>query len=288
MRWSCIILCTIALLAASCTPALPTRITTVSPLPQPTRTSPPVVTEASNPTDQPLPTALPTAVTSDTPPRLCSPLQDIALEELPGLVSNPYSPPTPGSDDPHQGVDLAVRLPNSDVAVAGHPVQAALGGKIAAVIIDRFPYGNAVIIETPLEEDVLAWWAPAQIPTLAPTLEYLSALTCPMEASQAETNNSHRSLYTLYAHLLQPVENNIGDPVPCGQVIGAVGDSGNALTPHLHFETRVGPSGMSFASMAHYDNSATSEEMSSYCLWRISGLFQLVDPLKVLTLPIDQ
>lgn len=288
MRWSWFIPCATALLVAACTNALPTSLPTASPLPQPTHTSPPAVTKTSNPTTQPGPTALPTTAPFATTPHLCSPLQDIALEELPGLVSNPYSPPEPGSDNPHHGVDLAVRLPNSNVAVTGHPVQAALGGTVAAVIVDRFPYGNAVIIETPLEEGELAWLAAAQIPTPAPTLEYLSALTCPMEEPQADTDMTRRSLYTLYAHLLQPVEKKLGDPVPCGQVFGAVGNSGNALTPHLHFETRVGPAGMSFASMAHYDNSATDQEMSSYCLWRISGLFQLVDPLKVLALPANQ
>jgi hypothetical protein len=52
----------------------------------------------------------------------------------------------------------------------------------------------------------------------------------------------------------------------------------------LHVETRIGPAGARFASLAHYDNRATPEEMGLYCLWRISGLFQLVDPLAVLAL----
>jgi murein DD-endopeptidase MepM/ murein hydrolase activator NlpD len=182
-------------------------------------------------------------------------LQGIPLEQLPGLVSNPFHPPAPGSDDPHHGVDLAIRLPNSEVAVSGNPVQAALAGSVAAVIRDRFPYGNALLVETPLEE------AP-------PALDL-----------------SRRSLYVMYAHMRDPVDLNPGDTVACGQAIGAVGSTGNALNPHLHLEMRVGPAGMRFSSMAHYDNSATSEEMSSYCLWRISGLFQLVDPLRLIALP---
>ena len=58
--------------------------------------------------------------------------------------------------------------------------------------------------------------------------------------------------------------------------------SGNALNPHLHIEARIGPSDASFSSLAHYDASATIEEMQNYCLWRISGLFRVLDPLQVL------
>jgi murein DD-endopeptidase MepM/ murein hydrolase activator NlpD len=63
-----------------------------------------------------------------------------------------------------------------------------------------------------------------------------------------------------------------------------VGKSGNALNPHLHFEIKVGPAGLRFTSMAHYDASATLEEMATYCTWSISGLFQVVDPLRLLSL----
>ncbi len=46
-------------------------------------------------------------------------------------------------------------------------------------------------------------------------------------------------LFTLYGHLS---EMNVweGEPVQVGQVIGAVGMSGSADGPHLHFEVRVG------------------------------------------------
>jgi murein DD-endopeptidase MepM/ murein hydrolase activator NlpD len=59
----------------------------------------------------------------------------------------------------------------------------------------------------------------------------------------------------LYAHLQNLPDLKVGDPVGCGQVIGAVG------TPEIHttnitFEVRVGPSSARFGSMAHYDNSA--------------------------------
>lgn len=272
------------LFAAACAPMAQETPAAADTHPASTQTRSPAPTAADLQTAQPMPTQLLATATEIPLPGLCSPLRDIALSSLPERISNPYRPPAPGSDDPHQGVDLAVLLPNSRVAVEGHPVQAMLSGNVAAVIRDRFPYGNAVVIETALEDAQAAWWQPAQIPTAAPTLEYRAALTCPVMTLPAAVNLIHRSVYVLYAHLLQPPALNIGDPVACGQQVGSVGSSGNALSPHLHIETRVGPSGMTFASMAHYDNSATGEEMGSYCLWRISGLFQLVDPLNLLQL----
>jgi murein DD-endopeptidase MepM/ murein hydrolase activator NlpD len=278
------LLCTLVLLSAcaaspakSPAPAAPAQPTTAL-TNQADYTRIPAETATAQPTE----TSQPPAVTALPDPLLCSPLQDIPLEQLPQMVSNPFHPPAPGSDDPHHGVDLAVVLPNSSIAISGHPIQTALAGRVAAVIKDRYPYGNALLVEVPLANTATSWWAPAQLPSPAPTLENHSALTCPADPQATALDTGQRSLYVLYAHMLQPVQLKIGDPVACGQVVGAVGSSGNALNPHLHFETRVGPSGLRFDSMAHYDNSATSAEMSMYCLWRISGLFQLVDPLKVL------
>ncbi len=237
-----------------------------SPRPSPTITTPP-------PTPSPVPVA-----------RLCTPLQGVPLNQMSALVSNPYYPPPPGRDDPHSGVDLAMRLPDTEIALAGHPVQAALAGKIVTNIHDRFPFGNAVVIETRLDAFPADWWLPAEIPAPAPTLAPRSALTCPPAPAPVFTDPSRRSLYILYAHLEQPSKFEAGDTVACGQVIGAVGGTGNALNPHLHFETRVGPGGLQMPGMAHYNASVTPEEMSNYCMWTVSGLFQLVDPLKILQL----
>jgi murein DD-endopeptidase MepM/ murein hydrolase activator NlpD len=74
----------------------------------------------------------------------------------------------------------------------------------------------------------------------------------------------------------------VGDPIECGEALGQVGQSGNALNPHLHFEVRLGPAGIQLKSMAHYDASASAEEMSNYCTWRVRGVFQLVDPMLLL------
>lgn len=243
-----------------------------------TFTAPPISSVTTTVTPVP-PTLAPTPG-----PQLCSPISGAPIAQLTQMVSNPYHPPAIGSDDPHKGIDIAVRAPGSQVAVAGQPVQAAFAGRVAGLIFDRFPFGNAIIIETPLDDFPPDWWSPAQIPTPAPTLSSHTALTCPAGPPLPLADPSHRSLYVLYAHLQQAPTLKIGDSVSCGQAIDTVGSSGNALNPHLHFETRVGPSGAVFSSMAHYDNSATADEMSSYCLWSISELFQLVDPNKVLQL----
>jgi murein DD-endopeptidase MepM/ murein hydrolase activator NlpD len=51
--------------------------------------------------------------------------------------------------------------------------------------------------------------------------------------------------YALYAHL-QPESIKVtrGQSVKLGQVIGLVGDTGNSLVPHLHFQVTDGPSSL--------------------------------------------
>jgi hypothetical protein len=51
--------------------------------------------------------------------------------------------------------------------------------------------------------------------------------------------------YALYAHL-QPgsIRVHPGEHVKVGQVLGLVGDSGNSVVPHLHFQVSNGPSSM--------------------------------------------
>jgi murein DD-endopeptidase MepM/ murein hydrolase activator NlpD len=270
------------ILLTACAPAVPAVEQAVAntPVPSPTWTAAPTITPAS--THTPVP---PTAAPSTTPaPQLCSPLDAVALPDLTAMVSNPYHPPPPGSDDPHHGVDLAVLLPGSRAAVSGHPVAAAYPGRVAGVIRDRFPYGNAVIIETRLDSYPLEWWQAVEVPEVLPTLVPRSALTCPAAYEPTILELEVRSVYILYAHMQQLSDLNIGDPVACGQSLGTIGDSGNALNPHLHVETRTGPGGLQLESMAHYDSSASTAEMASYCLWRISRLFQLVDPMKALRL----
>jgi murein DD-endopeptidase MepM/ murein hydrolase activator NlpD len=209
---------------------------------------------------------------------ICSPLEGVGLPDLAEAAVNPYHPPRSGSDDPHQGVDLAYRQPGSGIALAGQPVYAALPGIVAGVIQNRFPYGNAILVETPLDALPSRWEPPSPNPG---TSEVHSSLTCPDVAVPLPEAES-RSLYTLYAHFEQTPMLRDGEEVSCGKVLGQTGSSGNALNPHVHIEMRVGPSGAQFESMAHYDTSASALEMATYCLWRVSGVFFLADPLDVL------
>lgn len=248
----------------------------------PTATGLPVIrtTEAVTPTTAPSATPQNTSIpaSSAEPPReVCSPLAGYTLQELAGIVVNPYHPPRLGSDDPHQGVDLAQVDPVNGIALAGMPVQAVLAGKIAGQAADRFPYGNMIIIETPLDAALTISSLASIMPTPLPERLPPGALTCP-ELNVSPAASAPRSLYILYGHMQNLPTVSLGDPVSCGQELGTIGESGNALNPHLHVEVRVGPPGQTFPSMAHYDPSADYAEMAAYCLWRVSGVYQTIDP----------
>ncbi len=214
---------------------------------------------------------------------VCSPLQGYSYDDLQAAISNPFKPPArQGSDDPHQAVDLAVL--QGTIALAGKPAYAVLPGIVATVIIDRFPYGHALLVETPLDALPVGWLAEIQIPTPAPTLGPHPSLTCPQSSDFWDRNSDRRSLYLLYAHFQEPVAYQVEDRVDCADQVGIIGQSGNALAPHLHLEGRVGPSGARFGSLAHYTGGIDLEEMSAYCAWRVSGSFQLINPLRILAL----
>jgi murein DD-endopeptidase MepM/ murein hydrolase activator NlpD len=227
-------------------------------------------------TPTPTPIQIPTPTITSSVFNLCSPLEGVPISELEETISNPFHPPRFGSDEPHHGVDFAYLGPNR-VALSGLPVLAAMSGRVAGVINDRFPYGNAVILETSLDQldnELLAL-----IPDLVPFPEYTAPLTCPPLEIDFEWDQEKRSLFLLYAHLLEAPSLEPGDYVFCGEPIGLVGDSGNALNPHLHLEMRMGPAGAQIPSMSHYYAGASPEEMSAYCMWRISGYFQMFDPM---------
>lgn len=273
-------------LAAACTPV---ESIPVSPSPK-YSTSLPDNTETDTPSPTrtlqvsriaPSPTTTQRVSTTQAPTPsisgVCSPLLEVPISQLEEVIVNPFSPPPPGSDDPHQGVDFADLYGAERIAVSGGQVQVVLSGTVAAVIVDRFPYGNAVLVETNIRD--LPNTLIAALPTPVPTPERRAALTCPEDIPTPAWDADQGSLYLLYAHLLEPPALQPEDSLTCGQEIGAIGSSGNALNPHLHLEARTGPSAARFASMAHYEARATTQEMASYCLWRTSGIFQLVDPL---------
>ena len=259
-------------------------------IPLPSATLPPT----SLPTLTPLPPSplpplppspSPSLPPSPTPgPRVCSPLEDVSLPEIPQIIAgNTYQPPLPGRDDGHPGIDLAYYSHGSHKTMLGLPIHAAVAGRVAAVLPDRIPYGNLVIIETPLESIPTTWltalnWPAAPAPTVIPD----SRLTCPVPLETPQWNPAKRSLYLAYGHMNNLSPLHIGDIVQCGQPIGEVGTTGASINPHLHFEARLGPAEATFTSFGHYDTRTTPLERNNYCLWRVSNWFQLVDPLQIL------
>lgn len=213
-----------------------------------------------------LPATLPAQpVSSPTPPPvvLCSPLAVQPLEKLAEIITQPFAMPRvlaegKYSDDAHHGVDLGYYTRNGQT-FTGTPVLAALNGQIAALVNDRPPYGNAVVLETSFE----------QIPP---------ALT------RREAIPAGSSLYTLYAHLQNVEPLRLGQSVACGQRLAETGLTGFTGGPHLHFETRWGPAGRAFAEgMAYYRADTSQAERANYETWRMSGQFHLFDPMEMLS-----
>jgi murein DD-endopeptidase MepM/ murein hydrolase activator NlpD len=215
---------------------------------------------------------------------ICSPLEGVPLDQLAEHISNPFYPPPPGSDDPHQGIDLA-DIGVEGIALEGLQVNSVLAGQIAGVIQQRFPYGNALLVETRLDRLPADWLSRLPLTELIATPQVRSSLTCPEPRSEADWDSEAVSLYLLYAHLQSPPAYELEDEIGCGQMVGVIGSSGNALNPHLHLELRAGPAGARFASLAHYDPSASIDEMAAYCTWRVSGVFGLLDPSILFSLP---
>lgn len=242
------------------------------------------VSPTSTPTLQPVssPTVQPTA--SETATLLspvCSPLHGFQIDQLTDIVAKPYNPPAPGGEGGHHGVDFSFYSYGAFTSMERIPVQAVLEGVVAAVIADRPPYGNLVIIETPISSLPLAWQESlAALPQPAETHPD-NRLFCPTPVAGGRFSQPE-SLYLLYAHLADKPDLALGDHLGCGQQIGLVGNTGYSGNTHLHLEMRQGPSGVQFLHLAHYINNASDEEMAGYCAWRISSQFLLLDPLALL------
>jgi murein DD-endopeptidase MepM/ murein hydrolase activator NlpD len=283
--WLAPLACLVILFTSGCrSTALPTQAVetvrefspTVSPVPTLTSTVIPLL-----PTPLPSPT-LQSGENSRV--EVCSPLDGIPIYQLEELISNPFSPPPPGSDGPHQGIDLA-DIGVGGVAREGLQVNSVLPGKVAAVILDRFPYGNALLVETSLDSLPPGSLLHLSLPHWDGISPLSSALTCPELSPSPDWDREELSLYILYAHLQSRPSFEPEDEILCGQMIGHIGSSGNALNPHLHLELRAGPAGTRLISLAHYDPSASLDEMGAYCAWRVSGIFRLLDPMSLFSLP---
>jgi murein DD-endopeptidase MepM/ murein hydrolase activator NlpD len=185
---------------------------------------------------------------------ICSPLAFVSIEELPDVVSGIYAPPPPGKDDRHQGVDLSYWRRGERTSILGDGVQAVFAGYVAGIVVDRYPYGNMIMVES----------RPGQLPE---------------GLGEAIGIQAGESLYVLYAHMQTPPNLQLGEEVSSCQLLDTVGKSGNAGVAHLHLEARLGPVDSRFGSMAYYIESASLEERQTYVLWRTSGVYRHLDPM---------
>jgi murein DD-endopeptidase MepM/ murein hydrolase activator NlpD len=244
----------------------------------------PVFTRGVTPTED-IRETLETAEAVENPiiPMISSPIEGKAISDLVDMISNPFYPPVEGSDDPHQGVDFSDVDNLSKIALTGKGVQVMIGGQVVSILSNRFPYGNAILIVS-TEDNLPENWMNKILYSIEPfPWDINTALTCPEGWNLPPEKQDKLGLYTLYAHLLDAPSYEIGDFVKPGDKIGAIGMSGNALAPHLHVETRYGYIPDFIGSMAHYDVTASLEEMSNYCRWRVSGWFRLIDPMEILS-----
>src|SRR5512136_2604941 len=149
------------LFLSSCIPSAPGKM--IEPTPSDLPSSSVVTVTRPILTPSPLPTqavilasatSIPTRIeitSTETPYpqfKVCSPLEDVTLEEIGDLVTNPFAPPRLGFDDGHQGVDFSFYRHGQWVGMQGLPVHAMLPGKVISVVKNRPPYGFMVISET--------------------------------------------------------------------------------------------------------------------------------------------
>lgn len=243
----------------------------------------PTFTRLPTITPEPSTTPVPPTPTQELIQEVCSPLEGETPGSISEILTQPFKKPRPGNDDGHQGADFAFYRRNEFIGIEGLKVKAALEGTVVTIINDRWPYGNAVIIETPLNKISQDLISKVDLPVNEPTVMPDPRVNCPPGELNFSLDDQNKSLYILYGHLFDNATFTIGDHVNCGEIIGAVGNSGYSSNPHLHFETRVGPSGARFDSMAYYNVQSTESERYNYCVWRVSNQFQLFDPMNLLS-----
>ena len=209
-----------SLVSCTSSPATPTpgQIIPATSSPAPSITS--SLTSTQTP---PTKTPLPATNTPVPKAQLCSPLDGLTLAQLPQILVQPFIPPTKGKDDGHTGVDFSYWSRGTRTSMHGLPIYSALPGKVAAVLPNQLPYGNAIIIETPLNNLPSDWMGTLQLPAPIPTVPPAPVMMCTLPVQPANWDVNDRSLYVLYAHLYQPAIVKAGDNVKCGQQIGGVG-----------------------------------------------------------------
>jgi murein DD-endopeptidase MepM/ murein hydrolase activator NlpD len=196
------------------------------------------------------------------------------------ILANPLVIPPFGKDNGHHGVDFAYYQRGERDSIQGIEIYAILQGKTVVTLEDMIPYGFAIIIETPLSDLPESAQAVLLGGYLPIPEEVVYQGECPDFAPPA--NNGEMSVYHLYAHMEIRPGFVPGESIACGVKLGTVGNTGYSSNPHLHLETRLGPSGANFSSMAFYETTYSEEQRANYCLWRMSGHYQLFDPFILL------
>ncbi len=251
-------------------------------LPSPTHTPLPTATEILTPTAIPSPTATEAVLLEElasTAFEVCSPLEDETLETLPEIITHPLDIPGFGRDEGHHGVDFAYYRRGERESIEGIKIYAILSGQVVVALDDDIPYGYTLLIETPLADlpDTLQSQLMENYLPVPEDPHY--RLYCP-DVPQPRLSGEY-SVYHLYAHMEIKPPFDRGERIECGQKLGTVGNTGRSSNPHLHLETRLGPAGAEFETMAHYENTNTYEQLGNYCLWRMSGYYQLFDPFVI-------
>jgi len=253
------------------------------PLPTDIAISPTFIPSPITPAIGNIKTDLPVDTSSLFQTELFSPLEGFDLDELTEIVSNPFNYAGNGKDEGHHGTDFSFYQYESFDKIENLTVHSMTSGRVSSIINNRPPYGNMVMVETPFSS--LPVFLRNHLLFLQPESElpFHSNLSCPdFQFEENSQISEFLSLYILYAHLYSPPEVQIESFVLSREEIGKVGNTGSSGNPHLHLEFRIGPSGYSFEEMSHYDNTASPNEIYNYCLWRVSGLFYQVNPMKII------
>lgn len=213
------------------------------------------------PSASPIPSLTPIPITG-----ICSPLQDHPLAELFDYVTQAFVAPLGANRETgHHGVDIAYfRRAGDGPHIDGTAIQSVLTGQVAGLGYNPV-YGNYIILET-------------------------AAQFLPDSVINLYSIGDSQSIYLLYAHMKDLASFTLADTVECARVVGAVGDSGDQFfvsDPHLHFEIRVGPSGIQLAPMSFYDTLATEQEKAEYLYWRTDEIFSLQDPMLLMNLAAE-
>ena len=217
--------------------------------------------------------------------RISSPLQGIEMDELDDINSNPFLFVGAGKDEGHHGTDFSFYQFKEFTKIEELPIQSIFSGDVSAIVKDRPPYGNMIMIETPISEFPDYFQSFLESYIMFENLPNFTNLQCPnYEMDKYDIRSEDLSLYVLYAHLYDPPIMEPGMSIHSGDLIGKVGNTGASGNPHLHLEIRLGPPNYQFPEMAHYDNGASTEEMHNYCLWRVSGYFFQIDPMEIIHL----